>query len=147
MSNQLIEYRCSCNKLLLKGSLLFSTVELKCNRCGSINTFQSKGKNNESASFSFFIDSLENVTGSCGAVCLLDVPKKQFMGKHVQNLISYLNNKNNVDFFVLPEYGFENNNSSNWDEILKNVNEIKKDKPSGYHLFGIIDNIKPIREV
>lgn len=41
------EYRCpSCHKLLFKGLLVDSTVEVKCRGCGGLNPFtgESKGK-------------------------------------------------------------------------------------------------------
>lgn len=35
------EHRCdTCNKLLFKGILVDSTVEIKCKGCGSLTTFQ-----------------------------------------------------------------------------------------------------------
>ncbi len=35
------EYRCtSCHKLLFKGLLVESEVEVKCKRCGNLNLFQ-----------------------------------------------------------------------------------------------------------
>lgn len=34
--DRLPEYRCTCGKLLFKGTLLFSTLEIKCKRCGTI---------------------------------------------------------------------------------------------------------------
>jgi len=34
------EYRCDCHKLLFRGNLTGDTaVEVKCKRCGSINTY------------------------------------------------------------------------------------------------------------
>ncbi len=33
---KLPEYRCTCGKLLFKGVLLFSTIEIKCKRCGEV---------------------------------------------------------------------------------------------------------------
>ncbi len=39
------EYRCDCGKLLFKGSLLISVVEVKCKRCGEVSTFRGKKKN------------------------------------------------------------------------------------------------------
>ncbi len=135
----LIEYRCSCNKLLFKGFLLFSNIEIKCNRCGSLNKFQSKGKNNEPVSFSFFVDKSENVTGSCCASSLIGISQSRFINKHVQNLISYFHKENNIDFFVLPEYRSSDNKFSTWEKVLENIDSNKKDKPSGYHLFGKIN--------
>lgn len=34
--DNLPEYRCTCGKLLFKGVLLFSTIEIKCKRCGEV---------------------------------------------------------------------------------------------------------------
>ena len=33
----LLEYRCSCGKLLFKGALLLCVVEVKCRRCGAVH--------------------------------------------------------------------------------------------------------------
>lgn len=38
--NLLIEYRCACGKLLFRGLLLFSIVEVKCKRCGAVKQFK-----------------------------------------------------------------------------------------------------------
>ena len=40
----LSEYRCDCGKLLFKGALLVSLVEVKCKRCGRISTFKGREK-------------------------------------------------------------------------------------------------------
>ncbi|HUO55865.1 MAG TPA: hypothetical protein VMU27_00285, partial [Candidatus Paceibacterota bacterium] len=34
------EYRCSCGKLLFKGTLSAGVVEVKCRRCGSTKQFE-----------------------------------------------------------------------------------------------------------
>lgn len=39
-SNALTEYRCTCGKLLCKGRLFLSSVEIKCKRCGQVALFQ-----------------------------------------------------------------------------------------------------------
>lgn len=36
---ELTEYRCQCGKLLCKGSLFLSEVEIKCKRCGKLTKF------------------------------------------------------------------------------------------------------------
>lgn len=41
----LSEYRCDCGKLLFKGSLLLSIIEVKCRRCGKVSVFKGKMKN------------------------------------------------------------------------------------------------------
>lgn len=39
MEFPLLEYRCNCGRLLFKGALLTSRVEVKCRRCGAITAF------------------------------------------------------------------------------------------------------------
>jgi phage FluMu protein Com len=34
------EYRCDCGKLLFKGYLAVATIEIKCKRCGRLNSFR-----------------------------------------------------------------------------------------------------------
>lgn len=42
------DYRCEgCEKLLFKGVLLNSEVEVKCKRCGQMNVFQGELTNNQ----------------------------------------------------------------------------------------------------
>lgn len=36
---ELIEYRCQCGKLLCKGKLFLSEIEIKCKRCGRLTAF------------------------------------------------------------------------------------------------------------
>ncbi|MGB3988481.1 MAG: hypothetical protein WBK67_02185 [Minisyncoccales bacterium] len=43
----LSEYRCDCGKLLFKGALASSVVEVKCKRCGKIKVF--KGEKRDEA--------------------------------------------------------------------------------------------------
>lgn len=41
MKNGLNDYRCDgCKKLMFKGFLVSSEVEVKCKRCGQLNTFK-----------------------------------------------------------------------------------------------------------
>jgi|GEM_PF-2737690 len=43
MTEQLRDYRClTCNKLLFKGNLVDSIVEIKCKGCKQINIFANK---------------------------------------------------------------------------------------------------------
>ncbi len=43
----LSEYRCDCGKLLFKGSLLVSVIEVKCKRCGEVLTFKGKKRDED----------------------------------------------------------------------------------------------------
>ncbi len=41
---ELPEYRCTCGKLLFKGVLFFSSIEIKCKRCGEIRVIHTGDK-------------------------------------------------------------------------------------------------------
>ncbi len=34
------EYRCNCGKLLFRGYLAVAVIEIKCRRCGKLNSFK-----------------------------------------------------------------------------------------------------------
>ena len=136
------EYRCSCKKLLFKGFLLMSFIEVKCDRCGVVNIFKAK-RNNEKLSFSFFVSSSEDIIRGCYATSIIGLPKKRFIGRHVENLFSYFRKTkkiSNIKFFALPEYQFIENKINTWEDLLTVIkkNNSKK-KISGYHLFGKTD--------
>ena len=43
--NGVVDYRCEhCNKLLAKGEWQLATIQIKCNRCGKVNSFFDKNK-------------------------------------------------------------------------------------------------------
>ncbi len=46
----LTEYRCACGKLLFRGLLLLSVVEVKCKRCGTLKLFRDPSFTNTSTS-------------------------------------------------------------------------------------------------
>jgi len=61
VQSNLKEYRCSCNKLLFKGSLRDCKIEIKCRRCGGIKTIDFyNGERVESRLCSFNVDKREN---------------------------------------------------------------------------------------
>jgi phage FluMu protein Com len=49
----LTEYRCACGKLLFRGLLLLSVVEVKCKRCGTLKLFRDPSFANASAGREF----------------------------------------------------------------------------------------------
>jgi phage FluMu protein Com len=103
MKNSFIDYRCDCNKLLFKGCLLFSSIEVKCKRCGKINLFQTGEKDKKDISFSFFVDSSQKIIDGCCATSLIGTSKEKFIGKKIDFLISYLRTKKDVSFFTFLE--------------------------------------------
>lgn len=59
-NNFLKEFRCPCGKLLFKGNLLGSVVEIKCKKCGRVQLFP----HNAQASYAGFNSSQDNKTGN-----------------------------------------------------------------------------------
>jgi len=53
-TSSLKEYRCTCGKLLFKGHIVLSVIEIKCKRCGTVRLIR-ETNSGESGSFSFAI--------------------------------------------------------------------------------------------
>lgn len=48
LNAELSEYRCTCGKLLFKGVLFLSAIEIKCKRCGEIRRIHTADKKSRS---------------------------------------------------------------------------------------------------
>lgn len=60
------EYRCGCGKLLFKGAILLSTVEVKCPRCGSIRDIRELNNDIfDKDSFGLLFDEQGKVATAC----------------------------------------------------------------------------------
>ncbi len=127
MKYSLIDYRCKCNKLLFKGCLLFSAIEVKCKRCGTINIFQGEDKKKKDISFSFLVNSSGEIIDGCCATSFIKT-KQNFIGREIKKLISCLRDKKEISFL---------RTSNNYDKINDD------DSPNNnYYLFGRIDSNK-----
>ena len=73
------EFRCGCGKLLFKGVLIGSSVEIKCLRCGKINEFDTFGLDNDS-SYTILFD-------SDGAIIEASKSIENVLGHNPQDLI------------------------------------------------------------
>lgn len=63
------QYRCqSCNKLLFKGSLVISTVEIKCRKCGMISLFNVLDNNKQRDDMASFLVNSQGVIVNAGAL-------------------------------------------------------------------------------
>lgn len=83
------EYRCACGKLLFKGFLLFSVVEIKCKRCGSVGVFD--GRDEETpVSFTVKIDEAGNIIDTCRAVLCAGYQRRSLIGKHLSEVFPVL---------------------------------------------------------
>jgi len=64
-NDTLHSYRCSCGKLLFKGFLLDSTVQIKCRNCGELTSFQGLRRDVSSdAKFGIMFDRFGNVVSA-----------------------------------------------------------------------------------
>jgi PAS domain S-box-containing protein len=64
-NDTLHSYRCFCGKLLFKGFLLDSTVQIKCRNCGELMSFQGlQGKLPEGVKFGMMFDRFGNVVSA-----------------------------------------------------------------------------------
>ncbi len=77
--NLLIEYRCACGKLLFKGLMLVSVVEIKCKRCGAVRIFRDDMKGIRS--FMLIVDGRGRVVDACEGVRVLECSRRYVVGK------------------------------------------------------------------
>lgn len=82
MTAPLAEFRCPvCHKLLFKGTLLMSTVEIKCDRCGKIRTI--RNLNNDL----FDEDSFGLLIGRDGVIVNACVNAAEHLGRDIAELV------------------------------------------------------------
>lgn len=56
-TSSLKEYRCTCGKLLFKGLILLSVIEIKCKRCGTVRLIrETNSEDNRPFFFAIFLD-------------------------------------------------------------------------------------------
>lgn len=77
--NLLIEYRCACGKLLFKGVMLVSVVEIKCKRCGKTKTF--KDNMQGIRLFMLVVDGGGRIVDACEGVAVLECSRQYVIGK------------------------------------------------------------------
>jgi len=63
------EYRCSCGKLLLKGFLFNGKFEIKCRRCGKINTINKNKLKDDASHYSLIFNNQEKITNTSDSAC------------------------------------------------------------------------------
>lgn len=82
------EYRCSCGKLLFKGSLAFCSVEIKCRRCGLIVSVEQL----DGGDFLFIQSDLQgNVEGVFAGVGAPVIDNREYViGRSLTGLYPYL---------------------------------------------------------
>ncbi len=138
-SNLLAEYRCRCGKLLLKGFLFVSFIEIKCKRCGTICVFQDQEKK-EPLSFTLVVDSSGKIIEACRATELIGILRKNLIGKDVESFFSQVRESKHISLTAF---------SKDQKQDIEKMPEIIRDAPlldyggrksSGtWYLFGKIE--------
>lgn len=83
--NLLIEYRCACGKLLFKGLMLVSVVEIKCKRCGKTKTFKDNMRGIRS--FMLVVDGGGRIVDACEGVAALERSRQYVVGKFLSDIL------------------------------------------------------------
>lgn len=78
-ANILIEYRCACGKLLFKGLMLISVVEIKCKRCGATKIFRDDTRGIRS--FMLVVDCDGRIVDACDGVAALEFSRSYVIGR------------------------------------------------------------------
>jgi PAS domain S-box-containing protein len=88
------EYRCPCGKLLFKGIVLKSFVEIKCKRCGEIISFGDLLKSEAPFSFFMSVDRKGVIKDICrGAEIILGYSRSDLVGKSITSLCPMVHDK------------------------------------------------------
>lgn len=82
------EYRCDCDKLLFKGALFLSTVEVKCKRCGSVKTFNDSARGH--ITFTLFVDRNGRLSDTCRMAEALGIERSYYLNKPVTDIFPLL---------------------------------------------------------
>jgi phage FluMu protein Com len=86
------EYRCSCGKLLFKGSLdVPSFVEIKCKRCDKITSFGKMEKEDIPVPFIMEVDKNNIVTNYYGPELIFGYHRDEMIGRKLKSVCPILN--------------------------------------------------------
>jgi phage FluMu protein Com len=94
-------YRCpGCGKLLFKGTLIISTVQVKCKKCGTLATFNCLDDVNDTDQFSLLIDKTGTVVSTglykeafCG-------PQRNLIGTKLSSLLHLMGDTEKYDEII-----------------------------------------------
>lgn len=98
------EYRCRCGKLLFKGTIILSTIEVKCKRCGSTETFHYE-EPTAPVSFTVTLDGGGIIVDACRAVLCAGWERQALIGKHFSTLFPLLKEATEMHHLVAPVKG------------------------------------------
>lgn len=108
----LVEYRCSCRRLLFKGMLVRSRVEIKCRRCGGITVFGDEHRvaSRSKAQYSFVLDTHNSIVAvSENVPDILGYTPDELIGKFITDVLPYVR-ENNVQQWPRNAGRLENGN-------------------------------------
>lgn len=113
----LIEYRCTCGKLLFKGFILISVVEIKCKRCGATKTFKDDLRG--SRSFMFTVDGEGTILDVCEGVSALECTRRFVIGKSLFDILPFVKDEYYQEIKVNPEYNSKSSQQKNAQELYQ----------------------------
>lgn len=93
------EHRCTCGKLLFKGSVFLSTVEIKCKRCSKLHLFKNVvipdyEDLQKPISFAFSIDPDGTIIDLCRlSESLLGYSKTELVGTNISKVCPIINDQ------------------------------------------------------
>lgn len=105
----LIEYRCDCGKLLFKGFMLVSVVEIKCKRCGKTKTFRDTMRGIRS--FMFIVDDGGVIVDACEGVAVLGYDREHALGKSVSQLLPLVRDSHYQEIITKSEDAYHISNN------------------------------------
>lgn len=79
------EYRCACGKLLFRGLMHISTVEVKCKRCGKTRVFRDDARG--ARSFMLVVDDGGKVVDACDGIVALELSRQYVVGKLLSDIL------------------------------------------------------------
>lgn len=137
----LIEYRCVCGKLLFKGIMLVSVVEIKCKRCGKTKTF--KDTMQGTRSFMLIVDGGGRIVDACEGVAVLEFSRQYVIGKLLLDILPLARDADAQALLPSPNdsksYHIKNNILLLRDRkvpVESHITFINNDR-SLYHIFNI----------
>lgn len=138
--NSLIEYRCACGKLLFKGVMFMSVVEIKCKRCGETLTFRDNARG--ARSFMLVVDGGGRVVNSCKGIAALECSRQYVVGKLLADILPLARDSRYQEIAPDSEnYQIKNNTLLLRDSespIESHIIPIKENGKQLYRIFSVI---------
>lgn len=135
--NLLIEYRCACGKLLFKGFMLVSVVEVKCKRCGKTKTF--KDNMQGIRSFMLIVDGGGRIVDACEGVAVLECSRQYVIGKPLLDILPLARDARYQEITLVSH---DNNNA----DIDKGTNSAAPSKSDAGGIYQVRNNTLLLRD-